>query len=215
MGFSTFPAASAASKWERTVHINSTQAWVAPNDVTQVELILCGGGGGGGSGQNAATGGTGGGGSADFTVLTVTAGQSYTVTIGGGGTGGVYPNTNGASGGTSSFGALLSTPGGIGAGFGQRSSLGSGKHGGSGGMGPSSTVGYTWMLPGLGFSGYGHGGGGGGTMSIHGGAGQVDQMGTLTNAKANSGSGGAGGLSSGNGTTGGSGIAVIKYWSAL
>lgn len=86
---------------------NSNGSWVAPAGCSFVILTGYGGGGGGGGGSSAATqGGGGGGGSNVSTVMVpVTAGTSYTVTIGAGGTGGAAA-TNGNDGAATSFGSL-------------------------------------------------------------------------------------------------------------
>lgn len=114
MSISPFPPASAASRSERTVFITSTQSWTAPADVTSVDILLVGGGGGAGgafNGEGAAAGGAGGGGVLQ-TPLSVTAGASYTVTIGAGGSGGTSAPTAGGHGSPSSFGSLLTSFGG-------------------------------------------------------------------------------------------------------
>jgi autotransporter-associated beta strand protein len=119
---------------------NST--WVAPSNVTKVEVLLVGGGGGGGYD---AGGGGGGGGVIYNTSYAVTAGTSYNVTVGAGGTGGVgYVNgtnitgatneqkgVNGTIGGNTSFATLTAIGGGSGGGKGQAGGSG-GANGGSG-----------------------------------------------------------------------------------
>jgi hypothetical protein len=86
---------------------SGTTSWVAPQGVTQIDLLVVGGGGGGG---NRAAGGGGGGGFAETTNYTVTPGTSYSVTVGAGGAGGASSAANsGSSGGASSF--LLSGTG--------------------------------------------------------------------------------------------------------
>ena len=101
-------------------------------------LVVAGGGGGGGGGGNAPCGGGGGaGGLRYFSNQTLTAGTTYTCTVGAGGNGGTAGNsgtngTNGSSGSSSQFGSLTATTGG---GYGARSSTGSGEPGGNGGSG--------------------------------------------------------------------------------
>jgi hypothetical protein len=96
--------------------------WTAPTGVTKVRLLLTAGGGGGGGGSNfgyvigRTTGGMGG---AVLAIVSVTPGNSYTVTVGSGGIGGAFvaanaPGNNGTSGGTTSFGSLASVTGGTG-----------------------------------------------------------------------------------------------------
>ncbi len=88
---------------------NSSGTWVCPFGTTQVELLLVGGGGGGGSAtavnaNHMAAGGGGGGGEVKKTSVAVTAGTTYTVTVGAGGSGSTATTAAGGSGGDSSFG---------------------------------------------------------------------------------------------------------------
>ena len=96
MGYSVYPAASAAAKVEKTDRITATGAWVAPADVTKVEVILCGGGAAGGTGGGSSNGPGGGGGSVAYSVLTVSPSTSYTITIGAGGAGNATYGATGA-----------------------------------------------------------------------------------------------------------------------
>lgn len=168
-----------SSKIQKTEYIKSTQNWVCPGDVTEIEIILCGGGGGGSSG----TGESPGAGSVINDFLYVIPGTTYLVTIGAGGVGAI----NSASttvGGTSSFGSDLFIAGG---GRGTNTfSVPAGK--GGFGLDPdiSSDVGRELS----GFSGYGLGG-----------SRRLDIPGL-----ANSGNGGN------SATNGGSGVAILKYW---
>lgn len=215
-------ASLASSKTQKTEVITSTQSWTAPTGVTKVEVILCGGGGGG---AGAPSGGysTGGAGSVDYSVLTVTPGTSYTITIGAGGAG--TTSDYGTVGSTSSFGALFSVPGGSrgvnpwnigGTAFAQGTRLG-----GSGGAPRHHSAAYFGGDGSPGAFGFGGGGGGGGQANFAGvgpsgaGAGGTTSGNTSgTNANANTGSGGGGtGGQYGTGGSGGSGICVIKYWS--
>lgn len=97
-----------------------SQNWVAPANVTKVDIFCVGGGAAGSAGGN--YGGDGGGGGYTKTLLkaNVTPGQTYSVIVGLGG-------TNFGNGGTTQFGNILTASGGI------RDSGGSG--GGFGGMG--------------------------------------------------------------------------------
>ena len=163
-------------KIKKTSFITSTQTWTAPFDVSEVEVLMCGGGGGG-------TTDRGGSGSVDRKILSVTPGASYTVTIGAGGI------ANDGSGSASSFGALLTVDGAQG--IGQPGNMG----GGGGGFdGPNLTI-YFSQTDGI--DGYGAGGlaGTSNTAALAG--------------PANSGRGGS------ESTAGGSGVAIITYWSAL
>lgn len=270
MGYSVYPApAAAASRWERTERITGTQAWVAPADVTNVQVLLISGGGAGGNGLTTSSQNAGGGGGAGGMVLvdlSVTPSTSYTVTIGAGGASNAATGEIGGSGSSSSFGGLLSLIGGSGGGgwnnntspvtfaCGGGSSGGSGGGGGGGGMGvpyygtPSNykaptqdqaaIIGYMGVVGGStlpGGQGINNfcGGGGAGSLnrvaSGHSRGGNGANANTsppavaATAAEANSGSGGGGGATNSaplvtsvyRGGNGGSGIAVIKYWSAL
>lgn len=225
-----------ASKIQKTEKITSTQSWTVPADVEQVEVILCGGGGSGAIVTSAGAGG--GGGSADYALLSVTPGESFTITIGAGGAGTKgYANAYGNNGTSSSFGSYFSVEPGIGGGrenyspYNENWQLYGGKGGGKGsrgGVGMDSTTDVT-MDAGVGFMGYGAGGGWGGKQvwqsgaaSNGAGAGGNYQI-IAENAKANTGGGGGGhscsGLSPvGNGDggagNGGSGVCIIKYWTA-
>lgn len=81
----------------------SSGTWVCPQGVTSIQVEAWGGGGGGGGAANTANyRGAGGGGGAyqKVTSLTVTPGQTYTVTIGNGGTAGTTSINGGAGGNT-------------------------------------------------------------------------------------------------------------------
>lgn len=185
---------------QKTDIIKSTQSWTAPADVTSIEIILCGGGGGGGNYYSGTSGldwqGAGGGGSVFYDKLSVTPGSSYTVTIGAGGAGN-------SVGGTSSFGALMTAVGGSN-GSGSTPGAAAGL-GGPGGFYDATGSPYNQRMsisngtPGA--FGYGGGGGSASTFGVNG------------SGLPNTGSGGRGAQYSG--LSGGSGIAVIKYWSGL
>jgi hypothetical protein len=84
--------------------------FVVPPRVYTVYLTMCGGGGGGGRGN-----GYYGGGGAQCWIkqpVSVTPGESITVTVGTGGTGKTSSDGNGTAGSASSFGSLLSASGG-------------------------------------------------------------------------------------------------------
>lgn len=114
MGISVIGGGGAvASKTQKTQIITSTSSWVAPADVTQVEVWVFGGGGGGGGYQTTNfgwSGGGGGGGGCDHEILSVTPGTSYAVVIGGGGAGQASVSNNGplaGHGSLSSFGGTM------------------------------------------------------------------------------------------------------------
>jgi hypothetical protein len=117
----------------------ASTTWVAPTNVTHVLVEAWGAGGGGGGsslecGNSSYTGGGGGGGGGYVrSVIPVTAGQTYTLTVGAGGAGGPQ-ETGGSPGGTTSIslaGTTLLMAGGGGAGAG--SNLVTAGPGGAGG----------------------------------------------------------------------------------
>lgn len=135
-------ASLAGGKYQRTEIITSTQNWICPAGVTTAQVFLVGGGGGGGNYDGGNCGGGGGGGVVERSV-SVTPGNSYTVTIGAGGSGG-------AIGSASTFGSLITAYGG---GFGVYNNC------------PSST---TLAASGGGARDSYRGGGGGGASTIFG-----------------------------------------------
>lgn len=87
-----------------------TFSYTVPSGVKKVYITGAGGGGGGNYFA------CGGGGDACFNeILTVTPGQTYTITVGSGGNGTTSQTGNGSSGGASKFGSLLTLAGGGGA----------------------------------------------------------------------------------------------------
>lgn len=172
--------------------ITATGSWVAPTGVTSVTVDAWAGGGGGRNGGSV-TGGQGGGGGAFSEKLNipVTAGNSYTVTVGTGGTGGVFFGASDTAGGDSWFsttGTVLAKGGAAGTSGGAGGALASGvgdtKFSGGNGGGDGST------------SGCGGGGGGGAGTTGNGGDG-TSSSGTCT-----SGVGGTGtSIGGGNGGT--------------
>ena len=91
----------------------ATGTWTCPAGVTQVDYLVVAGGGGGG------WFGAGGGGAGGFragTGLSVTAGTTYTVTVGAGGATGsgteITASSRGANGADSIFSTITSTGGG-------------------------------------------------------------------------------------------------------
>ena len=72
---------SLGSRYTIIQTFTATQDWTCPTGVTSVDYLIVGGGGGG---SGASSGGGGAGGFRTGTGLAVTAGQTYTVTIGGG-----------------------------------------------------------------------------------------------------------------------------------
>ncbi len=159
-----------------------TTSWVAPAGVTSVQYLVVGGGGGGN---------WGGGGAGGFRTgtLSVTPGNSYTVTVGAGGAGG------GSNGSNSVFSSITSIGGGAGP-----NSVGNGGVGGSGGGGGSSNG-----LGGAGTAGQGFAGGRGysdlSTYTSGGGGGGSSQAGSDGGGPGAGGKGGDGTASSISGST--------------
>jgi hypothetical protein len=193
----------------QTFSTTGTTAWVAPVGVTSVTYLVVAGGGGGGS-ANISTGRTrsGGGGGAGGLLtgtLSVTAGTSYTVTVGTGGTGSTNEAVKGTNGGDSVFSSITSTGGGGGG----SSQVEAGVAGGSGGGGATTDV------AGAGTSGQGNAGAAGGPNSgsfYGGGGGGAGGAGSSTSAGSGSASsisgssvtyatGGGGGSTGGRGST--------------
>ncbi len=208
MAVTVFPAAAAASRYERTVFIKSTQSWTVPSDVSSIEVYLFAGGGGGGGGaggysQALCTGGSGG---ATYDVISVTPGSAHTITIGAGGSGAYQGGAS--NGATSSFGSLLSQTGGFGGSWSLGTSVtgvaGNRLGGTSGSRYSASNVPSAAGLLGL------AGGGSTNHLPYTGGGGAAGAAGA-----ANTGGGGGGGGGDQAGGNGGSGLAILKYWSAV
>jgi gliding motility-associated-like protein len=135
---------------------NQTSSWTAPACVTSVIIEAWGGGGAGGGNETAQNGGGGGGGGAySKSVITVTPGQTYAVTVGNGGVG--IAGAAGTAGGDSWFkdattilakgGTEGNAPAGAGglAGLGGLASSGIGTvkySGGNGGAGNTNVAGF-------------------------------------------------------------------------
>lgn len=114
MGSTVYPAAGGGVT-QKTQEFTSTGTFTVPSNCTTIEILLVGGGGGGASTSNVSSvtyAGGGGGGQVVKKYLTVTAGSTYTVTIGAGGAGATANASNGSVGGNSSFGSLLVCGGG-------------------------------------------------------------------------------------------------------
>jgi hypothetical protein len=134
-----------------------SNTFTAPTALTYVKILLVGGGGGAGSSRGNGPGGNGGGGGIVYNPLVaVTAGQTYSLNVGGAGSGSGCNNQSGCSGGvTTGFGGTAGGGGG-----------GVSEHNGncnSGWAGTSSMVGATALYEG-GSGGCSFGAGGGGTQ---------------------------------------------------
>ena len=206
-------------------------AWSAFNPPQFVEYLIVAGGGGGSCGN---AGGGGGAGGLLTSIVTVTPGASYSVTVGAGGAGAPQNNDNvlnGSSGVNSVFGSISATGGGGGAG-----NVRTGLTGGSGGGAGGSIYGSLNPLVGQSVSGQGNsggmsastaGGGGGGAGTVgsssrvdnlyaaDGGAGIASSISGTTTVYAGGGGGGFNYALSNStfyaGGNGGSGIVVVRY----
>lgn len=200
-------ASGGGGKIEKTEKITSTQTWTAPDDVYEVEVIICGGGGGGAKSQDNNIAGPSGGGSAYYEVLSVTPGSSYSISIGAGGSQANVDGGNASTGGTSTFSNLFSATGG-GGGRGGNLETGTGSGLGSGGMIFTYTSSY--LHP----SAHSNGGylgsyGGGGGIKFSNNSERFGYGGSQP------GKGGDGGRTNGsNAEQGNPGICIIKYWTA-
>ena len=194
---------------------DDTYSWTAPIGVTEVRAVVIGGGGGGGQWCG------GGGGGAAMKLLTVTPGQSYSLTVGKGGKQNQMNTGNTNTGGTSTF-MTLSATGGTGGHNNSSPAVtatcagGSGSGGtvnGTGGKGypsidnPNSSWGWLTGPDAAGTNGAAGGGGGGADNggAMNGGAGSQY-----------AGGGGGGGSDNGHGGDGGDGgakkIDMFWYW---
>jgi len=215
-----------------------TTTWTAPAGVTEVEYLVVAGGGGGGNGYDNGGGGGGGGGMALSGTLSVTPGNSYTITVGDGGAGGVgdpgvgfRSNANGATGSNSVFASITALGGGAGGGSRTGGSPGAaqvgsttaptggngngGGNAGDGGGGATGAGTENTSTGGTGGAGLTSAITGSSTVYSAGGNGADNITSTGAAGANNTGNGGGGGGGSsaafGNGGNGGSGIVVIKY----
>jgi len=167
-----------------------TSSWSVPRGVTSVEYLVVAGGGGGAGGHGTAHGGGGGGagGYRTATLTGLTAGTSYTVTVGAGGSGGTVRGV-GTRGNNSVFGSITSTGGGGGGAY-----FTAATSGGSGGGAGAST---DFITGGSGTAGQGYAGGNTPTQNF------------TTNGAGGGGSSGAGanGVNNGSVAAGGTGTA--------
>lgn len=154
-----------------------------------------GSGGGGAGGYRTSAGTSGGGGSAE-TILSLSYGVNYTVTVGAGGTAGGSDNNRGGNGNNSAFSTITSLAGGGGGGS-YNGGTASGADGGSGGGGGNSDG--SSVAGGVGTSLQGYGGGTGSSSAAATGAaggGGAGSAGASYPGSSNSGNGGSGVASS-------------------
>jgi len=147
----------ALQSFGQTVLVNPTSPWTVPAEVTSAKVEVWGSGGGGGSANsNSGTtygGGGGGGGAYQVGNLTVSGGQTYTISVGTAGTAG--SSSNGGNGNPSSVsgaGGAVTANGGSGGGRGN-GAYGTGGSAGTGGFNNGGVGGTS--------TGNGAGGGGG------------------------------------------------------
>ena len=181
-------------------NFTSSGTFTVPTGVTSIAVVVVGGGGGGGGSEDSdETGGGGGGGALAYVNnLSVTAGESLTVTVGSGGNGG-----NGDSGGSSGGFSRLARGGTT---LAQANGGGGGQHRGSGGSGGtvSTGTGGSGGQGGQGSDRNGSNSGGGGGAGGYSGAGGrgCDQDGSPSGASGSGGAGGGGGRNDGGGGVG-------------
>lgn len=181
--------------------------WIVPSGVSALRLRIWGGGGAGGAGFGGAGGGGAGGGYSEG-FYTVSAGESFFVTVGNGGVG------TGTPGGSSSFGNIASAGGGQAGATGASGAVGAG--GASGGNAISSGVSVTGQSGGAGidtgaFALSGAGGvafGGGGANAVAAVSGGASSPG---NSCTMAGGGGSGGVLNGVGGQGGPGLVLVEW----
>ena len=186
----------------------SSGTWTCPTGVTSITVECWGAGGGGGASNNAAAkragGGGGGGAYAKTLSISVTPGNTYTITVGPGGSGGISGAGTVGGNSTATFGAsTVTAAGGSGGGYGGNGAVG------AGGTTAAST-GTTKYAGGNGAAGVNAtGGGGGGGGAGTGGAGGNASGTTAGTGTATGGGNGGNGSSSGwdgsDGTTYGGG----------
>ena len=179
MASTVFPVASTASTplTQKVQEFTATGNFVVPSNTSCVQVILVGGGGGGGyrktSNTNPRPGSAGGGGQYIDTLIPVTPGNTYTVTIGAGGAASTSLSSNGGVGSNTTFGSLATAVGnGGGSSKDENSGTGTFTSQGGGGWAVSDSAGG------------GGGAGGPATMLVQNSAGNINYVrGTLTSTK--------------------------------
>jgi hypothetical protein len=178
-------------------------SWVVPSGVTKISAV-CIGGGGGGKGDGSGGGGGAGGDLRYYNNLSVTPGETLTITVGVGGTGGTSPTAGGYSRIARSGTTLLEAAGG---GAGSTTSSGA-KNGTSTTVGGSVGGNDGGTSTNSGGASTSSGAGGAGGYAGNGGTGA-----SLTNTAGSTGTGGSGGGGGGGGgsSCGGSGGGVNVF----
>jgi hypothetical protein len=211
-----------AVAYERTY--TSSTTYTVPSGITKIYAsgVSGAGGGGGGGGDNGGTGGGsgGGGGAGEYVpplALTVSPGETLTITVGTGGNGGSAGTSggtlsaNGSAGSLTSIvgsvsGTLLSVNGGSGGGRGHNSTLD-----------PTNAAAGTAGTGGTGSTTTGHVNGNSGSAGVAGSNGNDRAGGAGGSGPAPNNSGGSGGVGNGNnsngtaGSQGGDGYVTISY----
>lgn len=183
----------------------SNDTWVCPSNVTAVELVGVAGGGGGGGGQNSivgAAGKGGGGGAFKKSIVAVTPGLTYTITIGAAGAAGEI-GAAGGDGSATTFAQGATTL------FTTAYGAGGGTYDGSAGAGGSGSITST-VLGVSGDSGSGGAGGKANCAPIPSAGGAVGS-GSAGSAGTGYGAGGGGGDKQKKGGAGTAGILAVAY----
>jgi hypothetical protein len=113
VGETTYVTATFVNDTFCLIKFNQGTTWTVPTGVSAIDILVVGGGGGGGSDGG---GGGGGGEVRQTTGISVGAGVSATITVGGGGAGNIHGQNNSTNGGTSSLninGTTYSANGGL------------------------------------------------------------------------------------------------------
>lgn len=195
------------------VPFTSSGTFTVPAYVYKLKVTVVGGGGGGGGSAYTNSGGAGGGGGGGcaIKILSVSPGDTFTVTIGSGGAAGSSSNGTGGNGNNSSF---------VGGSYNIIANGGNGGTGGNnlpslGGIGGAASGGDLNLTGGGGGSGFNDSNSGRNTPGNGGGAAFIGAGARgNTAASANSGGGGGGGSSNTGaiaGQAGGSGVIFIEY----
>lgn len=181
----------------------TTHQWRCPTGVNTVRVTAFGGGGSGGTGGGTAGGGGGGSGEMAQSVISVTPGTDYAISIGGGGSGGAGGDTTWAST------VIVAKGGSVGV---SNTSSAAGGAGGTGGTGDYKISGNPGRAAAVGNPGSSGGYGGDSINGLGGGKAATSTAGAAPSGSKGRGAGGGGGSQSA--TTAGNGAAgsIIIEW---